>query len=38
MTRLKNTSTLLALFLGSAMISASAYADNSTTDSGKVRC
>lgn len=35
MTRRKNTSKLLALFLGSAMISASAYADNSTTDSAK---
>lgn len=35
MTRLKNAGTLLALFLGSAMISASAYADNSTTDSAK---
>ncbi|WP_407575655.1 molecular chaperone OsmY [Raoultella terrigena] len=35
MTRRKNTSKMLALFLGSAMISASAYADNSTTDSAK---
>ena len=35
MTRLKNAGALVALFLGSAMISVSAYAENSTTDSAK---
>lgn len=35
MTRLKNAGALAALFLGSAMISVSAYAENSTTDSAK---
>lgn len=35
MTRLKNVGALVALFLGSAMISVSAYAENSTTDSAK---
>ncbi|HAT1620712.1 TPA: molecular chaperone OsmY [Raoultella planticola] len=35
MTRLKNAGTLLALFLGSAMISASAYAENPTANSAQ---
>ena len=35
MTKLKSGKTLLALFLGSAIISASAYAENSTADSAK---
>lgn len=35
MTRLKSGKTLLALFPGSAIISASAYAENSTVDSAK---
>ncbi|WP_434636683.1 molecular chaperone OsmY [Klebsiella sp. I138] len=35
MTRLKNAGTLLALFLGSAMVSASAYAENPTADSAQ---
>ena len=35
MTRLKNAGTLLALFLGSAMISASAYAENPPANSAQ---
>ncbi|MGQ0395082.1 molecular chaperone OsmY [Raoultella ornithinolytica] len=35
MTRLKDAGTLLALFLGSAMISASAYAENPPTNSAQ---